>query len=59
MSMSFDKSRANTITAILVLFVSFWPISTRANQLSYEELQATVYEALGGDLDAIYEIAKV
>ena len=31
---------------------------TRANQLSYADLQATVYEALGGDLDAIYEIAK-
>ena len=59
MSTSFGKSRANTVTATLVLILSLWPISTRANQLSYADLQATVYEALGGDLDAIYEIAKV
>ena len=59
MRIRFRKSTAtNRIVAVLVLIGSMWPISIQANQLSYADLQATVYEALGGDLDAIYEIAR-
>ena len=59
MRIRFRKSTAtNRTVAILVLIGSMWPISIQANQLSYADLQDTVYKALGGDLDAIYEIAK-
>ena len=60
MRIRFRKSTAaKRIVAVLVLIGSMWPISIQANQLRYADLQDTVYKALGGDLDAIYEIAKV